>query len=57
LTLRSKELPWDLAQAAIADKKCELMNKIGALQQQHAGLVAFEASLETTQDQCRLGNL
>ncbi len=54
---RGEALPWDLARAAIADKKRELMDKIGALQQQHAGLVAFEASLETAQDQCRLGSL
>lgn len=54
---RGEALPWDLAQAAIADKKRELMDKIGTLQQQHAGLVAFEASLETAQDQCRLDSL
>jgi DNA-binding transcriptional MerR regulator len=54
---RGEALPWDVAQTAIADKKRELMDKIGALQQLHAGLVAFEASLETTQNQCRLGSL
>ena len=54
---RGEALPWDLARVAIADKKRELTDKIGALQQQHAGLIAFEASLETAQDQCRLGSL
>ncbi|VVO08621.1 MerR family transcriptional regulator [Pseudomonas fluorescens] len=54
---RGEALPWELAQAAIAAKKRELLERIGALQQLHAGLEAFEASLETAQDQCRLGSL
>lgn len=54
---RGEALPWELAQVAIADKKRELMDSIGALQQLHCGLEAFEASLNSAQDQCRLGSL
>lgn len=54
---RGEALPWELAHAAIVAKKRELLERIGALQQLHAGLEAFEASLETAQDQCRLGSL
>lgn len=54
---RGKALPWELAQAAIATKKRELLESIGTLQQRHADLVTFEASLETAQDQCRPGSL
>ncbi|KAA0944578.1 MULTISPECIES: MerR family transcriptional regulator [unclassified Pseudomonas] len=46
------ELPWQRASKAIADKKRELVSRIEALQSVHAGLVAFETSLEADTQQC-----
>ncbi|MFW0758254.1 MerR family transcriptional regulator [Pseudomonas sp. H11T01] len=54
---RGQELPWDLANKAIADKKQELMTQIEALQQVHAGLVEFEASLQDAQHQCQFEHI
>ncbi|MCW8276478.1 MerR family transcriptional regulator [Pseudomonas sp. PCH199] len=49
-------LTLELARAAIADKKRELMNSIDSLQRLHGELEAFEASLAHAEDQCRLGS-
>ena len=54
---RGDELPWQRANQAIAQKKLELMTQIQALQQVHAGLVAFEGSLEQAQGQCQFARL
>ena len=54
---RGDELPWQRANQAIAQKKVELMTQITALQQVHAGLVAFEGSLEQAQGQCPFARL
>jgi MerR family copper efflux transcriptional regulator len=54
---RGQELPWDLANKAIADKKQELMTRIEGLQKVYAGLAEFEASLKDARDQCQFGHL
>lgn len=51
------ELPWQRAATAIADKKRELARQIAALQGVHAGLVAFEVSLEESRGQCQFERL
>jgi MerR family copper efflux transcriptional regulator len=54
---RGEALAWEFARVAIADKKRELMDSIGALQQRYCALETFEASLQNAQDQCRLDSL
>lgn len=54
---RGEALPWAFARIAIADKKRELMDSIGALQQRYCALETFEASLRNAEDQCRLDSL
>ena len=49
---RGEEIPWDLAQQAIADKKHELRAQIDTLQSLHDGLVEFEASVQDARAQC-----
>ena len=45
--------PWDMAQKAIDEKKAELVSQIGALQQLHDGLEAFESSLNDAREECQ----
>ena len=47
------EFPWDMAQKAIAEKKAELVSQIGALQQLHNGLEAFENNLNDAREECQ----
>lgn len=54
---RGDELPWQRANQAIAQKKSEWMTQIEALQQVHAGLVAFEGSLEQARCQYQFSRL
>lgn len=54
---RGQELPWDLANKAITDKKLELMTRIQGLQKVYAGLVEFETSLKDARYQCRFVHL
>jgi DNA-binding transcriptional MerR regulator len=54
---RGQELPWDLANQAIADKKVELMTQIEGLQKVYAGLEEFETSLKDAQYQCQFEHL
>ncbi|MBK5553972.1 MerR family transcriptional regulator [Pseudomonas sp. TH03] len=54
---RGQELPWDLANKAIADKKQELMTRIEGLQKVYAGLAEFEASFKDARDQCQFEHL
>ena len=49
---RGEEIPWGLAQQAIADKKHELRAQIDTLQSLHDGLVEFEASVQDAREQC-----
>lgn len=48
-----EEFPWDMAQKAIAEKKAELVSQIGALQQLHNGLEAFENNLNDAREECQ----
>lgn len=50
---RGKELPRDLAEQAIADKKLELKAQIQRLQNIYDGLEQFENSLMDAQHQCQ----
>ena len=54
---RGQELPWDLANQAIADKKLELKNQIEGLQSIYDGLEQFESSLKDAQYQCQFEHL
>lgn len=54
---RGQELPWDLANKAIVDKKLELMIQIEGLQKVYAGLEEFEESLKDAQYQCQFEHL
>ena len=54
---RGQELPWDLANKAITDKKLELMTRIQGLQKVYAGLEEFETSLKDTQNHCQFEHL
>ncbi len=42
-----------MAQKAIAEKKAELVSQIGALQQLHNGLEAFENNLNDAREECQ----
>jgi MerR family transcriptional regulator, copper efflux regulator len=54
---RGQELPWDLANQAIADKKLELKTQIEGLQSIYDGLEQFESSLKDAQYQCQFEHL
>ncbi|WP_460150907.1 MerR family transcriptional regulator [Pseudomonas sp. S3_A03] len=54
---RGQELPWDLANKAIADKKIELKAQIQGLQNIYDGLEHFESSLKDAQYQCQFEHL
>lgn len=54
---RGRELPWDLANQAIATRKLELMTQIEGLQKVYAGLEEFEASLKDANYQCQFEHL
>ncbi|MDO7903552.1 MerR family transcriptional regulator [Pseudomonas sp. K1(2024)] len=49
---RGQDIPWDLAQRAIAEKKQELRAQIEHLQSLHDGLEAFEGSVQEAREQC-----
>jgi len=46
--------PWNRARQAIVEKKQQLAMEIEALQRLHAGLIDFEAQLDTAQADCPL---
>ncbi|MFS2202449.1 MerR family transcriptional regulator [Pseudomonas sp. Pseusp3] len=54
---RGQELPWDVANKAITDKKLELMTRIQGLQKVYAGLEEFEASLKDARYHCQFEHL
>lgn len=54
---RGQELPWDLVNKAITDKKLELITRIQGLQKVYAGLAEFETSLKDAQHQCQFEHL
>ncbi|PWB35338.1 MerR family transcriptional regulator [Pseudomonas sp. SDI] len=52
--LQGDEIPWDLAQQAIQQKKHELRTQIDQLQGLHDALDSFEYSVQDARNQCRL---
>lgn len=54
---RGQELPWDLANKAITDKKLELMTRIQGLQKVYARLEEFETSLKDARYHCQFEHL
>lgn len=49
---RGEEIPWDLAQQAIGEKKRELRGQIDRLQGLHDALEAFEDSVQEARQLC-----
>ena len=54
---RGQTLPWEVVKSAVTHKKQAVMNQIQVLQNQHAGLVAFETRFLGAQELCQLQNL
>ncbi|MFJ4194745.1 MULTISPECIES: MerR family transcriptional regulator [unclassified Pseudomonas] len=50
---RGDVFPWDMAQQAIAEKKADLVARIGELRQLHDGLEAFENNLSDARQECQ----